>query len=102
VNPHTGESCNIAVKTFCIGKTPENNCRIKSDVVSRKHAVIRWIQGEYYIEDLNSFNGTFVNGRKIGSGPAKLKSHDLITFADVEMEFVLKEVKPNGICGEAK
>jgi pSer/pThr/pTyr-binding forkhead associated (FHA) protein len=36
-------------------------------LVSRQHAAIIWSQGEFFLEDLQSKNGTFVNGQRISS-----------------------------------
>ena len=41
-----------------------------SDEVSREHARISWADGQYTITDLNSRNGTFLNGRKLAGGEA--------------------------------
>lgn len=35
--------------------------------VSRRHAILSYVNGTYLIEDLNSANGTFINGRQIAS-----------------------------------
>ncbi len=51
-----------------IGKSPDNTIVMNFDDVSRKHAVIyKNTDGKIIIEDLNSTNGTFVNGVKITS-----------------------------------
>ncbi len=54
------------MKTIKIGRGSNNDIVIKDDVVSTNHAVIKVSDfGEVSIEDLNSKNGTFVNGKKI-------------------------------------
>jgi pSer/pThr/pTyr-binding forkhead associated (FHA) protein len=59
--------------------------------ISRTHAAI-FLEGEkYFVQDLNSKNGTFLNGEKIPQGqrsPRPLKNGDHIKFHRVEFEFV--------------
>jgi serine protease Do len=59
------------VNEITIGRDPKSNIAFDStrdDVVSRRHAVIRVGHGDqisFYIADLGSNNGTFLNGRQI-------------------------------------
>src|ERR1051325_6872949 len=50
-----------------LGRDPEGEVVIDADaaVVSRRHAEIRFTDGQYTIVDLKSFNGTLVNGQRI-------------------------------------
>jgi len=48
-----------------IGRDSGNDVQIGNVAVSREHAKIIRNQNHYLIEDLNSTNGTFVNGKKI-------------------------------------
>lgn len=74
---------------FLIGKDPDMvEGVIKSDAVSRIHAKIYRQGGDYYIEDLNSTNGTYVNGKEIFyRKPEKLEKQDRICFATEEYLF---------------
>ncbi|HEV3022338.1 MAG TPA: SpoIIE family protein phosphatase [Pirellulales bacterium] len=54
--------------------------------VSRKHAQVLAIDGEYYVENLKSRNGTFLNGEQI-CGRQKLHENDLLTVCDLEFSF---------------
>ena len=57
--------------------------------VSRVHSKIRRIQGEYYLTDLNSRNGTFVNGRMLQAGEEYLlQDQDEVRFADLSYIFL--------------
>jgi hypothetical protein len=51
-----------------VGRAPENDVTLVSSKVSREHAVITFESGRWFIEDRGSYNGTFVNGTRIGSG----------------------------------
>lgn len=64
---------------------------LDSSAVSRIHAKIKRIEGKYYIGDLSSRNGTFVNGRPInGEEEFPLNDGDEINFADLTYRFVQK------------
>jgi pSer/pThr/pTyr-binding forkhead associated (FHA) protein len=49
--------------------------------VSRRHAVVRALDGELAVEDLDSTNGTFVNGTRI-EGIAPLRPGDRVRFGN--------------------
>lgn len=48
-----------------LGRRPYNDIVVDNLAVSGEHAALQAIGTEYYIEDLNSTNGTFINGKKI-------------------------------------
>lgn len=48
-----------------IGRNLKNDIQIDNPAVSSSHAVIRKVMNTYYMEDLGSTNGTFVNEKKI-------------------------------------
>lgn len=74
---------------FVIGKDPDKaKGLLKADTVSRIHARIYRKDGDYYIEDLNSTNGTYVNGRELFyREPVKLEKLDQVAFATEEYLF---------------
>ena len=65
-----------------LGRLPECDIQIDSNMVSRKHARVYPQDGRFYIEDLNSGNGSFVNGQRI-TGPTLLKTDDRIKFGPI-------------------
>ncbi len=71
---------------FHIGKTKhETDFWIDNNAVSRKHADILMEQGQYYIFDLGSTNGTFLDGKRIPVG-AKVLLNDgmIVSFANAQ------------------
>jgi hypothetical protein len=66
-----------------IGRRPDNHLVLSDPRVSRSHAQIRAIRGQYVIFDLNSTGGTLVNGRRINQ--CALKPGDVISLSGVPL-----------------
>ncbi len=64
-----------------IGRKEGNTIRLTERNVSRKHARLFKANGAFTIEDLSSYNGIKVNGRKI-SDPSSLAAGDQVTIGD--------------------
>jgi len=47
------------------GRAPESKVRFKTDLVSRRHCVLAYVKGHWYVRDLDSSNGTLVNGELV-------------------------------------
>lgn len=66
----------------------DNDAVIKEGVVSRCHARITLNKGEYFLEDLESKNGTYLNGKILGFRcKERLSPGDRISFANVGYRF---------------
>ena len=63
-----GRSFDLKGDTIYIGQSPDNDLQIKDRFVSRKHLRIFRKGSKYFIKDLKSKNGTFINGKQIPSG----------------------------------
>jgi Ca-activated chloride channel family protein len=70
-----------------IGRTASADVPIVSDMVSRRHAEIYALEGEFWACDLGSTNVTKVNGAPLGSAPRKLKAGDVVLVGDVELVY---------------
>lgn len=55
----------LGMGTTSIGRSPDNDIHLTEDRVSRKHAQIAFGPGGYALYDLNSENGSYVNGNRI-------------------------------------
>lgn len=76
-------------KTCTVGKNPDADVRIEKETISNFHCQISEKNDNYYIEDLNSTNGTKVNGELLQyNKKVKLKSNDIIHFADAKYRFL--------------
>jgi pSer/pThr/pTyr-binding forkhead associated (FHA) protein len=69
---------------------------VPAEGVSRRHARIVWDSGSYWISDLKSTNGTFVNGADVArEGRERLRHLDVIGLGrEVELLFLMKENAP--------
>jgi pSer/pThr/pTyr-binding forkhead associated (FHA) protein len=71
-----------------IGRSSDNDIRLMNDSISSHHAEIhRRREGDFYIVDLASTNGLFVNDEKVHQG--ELKNNDIIELGEVRLRFGL-------------
>ncbi|MBV8335314.1 MAG: FHA domain-containing protein, partial [Alphaproteobacteria bacterium] len=86
------------IETVIIGR-PRSGVQVDIDLnpdlrVSRPHARISFADGEYWIEDLNSANGTAVDGKPIkGLGKVRLEAGQKIAISDTIIEVELPEAR---------
>ena len=73
-----------------IGRSRTNSVALLLDEsVSRRHARILCVEGQYVIEDLESRNGTFVNGRQVRR--QRLRVGDLIEIGYTKLRFARRD-----------
>jgi pSer/pThr/pTyr-binding forkhead associated (FHA) protein/NADPH-dependent 2,4-dienoyl-CoA reductase/sulfur reductase-like enzyme len=77
-----------------IGRSPQNDLVLNDPEVSAQHAQIRREADGFFVEDLQSSNGTFLNGAKL-SAPARLASGALIKVGKTQLEFMMGTPKEN-------
>jgi pSer/pThr/pTyr-binding forkhead associated (FHA) protein len=63
-----------------IGRRPNCDVHLSDKRVSRVHAVLMLFEGSWYVEDLHSTNGTYVNGTRISQRVA-VRRGDTLSFA---------------------
>lgn len=86
----SNEKISINKAAFYLGKDGlrADYCIRDNPSVSRSHAVIKQINGEFYLEDLQATNGTFHNGRRLQpTQSVKLSDGDRIRLANEEFSF---------------
>jgi len=86
--PDAGKELRIPTPKCVIGRGEDCHLRPKSDAISRKHCVIYVKEGELLVRDLNSKNGTLVNGDRIAEDRV-LKAGDTIQFGPLAFEIVI-------------
>ncbi len=72
-------------RPITIGRSPEADVVILDEKTSRIHSGVRYWDGDFYIKDLKSRNGTFVNYEKVDV--AKLQRGDRIQIGSIVMLF---------------
>lgn len=78
--------CPLAVEETVLGRHPECQIQLNSNMVSRKHARVVKDGERFVLEDLGSGNGTFLNGKKI-EGPVELQHEDRIKLGPILLRF---------------
>ncbi len=76
-------------ESISIGSQESNDFLFEGLSVCEHHAVINLVDGDYLLEDLDTHNGTYVNGRKIKSHV--LKTGDIIGIATYQLQFTLHQ-----------
>jgi len=66
--PSKGKSFDLGEETLFLGRGPENNIQIDDPSISSRHMKLEQRDGRFFIADLKSTNGTFVNGEMIAPG----------------------------------
>ena len=76
--PDEGNTVPLSQGMTTIGRAPLNDIVLDHQGVSRQHAGIRGDSEGYWIADLGSRNGTFINGEGLSNEPRRLRNFDRI------------------------
>jgi hypothetical protein len=80
-----GKQHEIEKRRIVIGRSKDADIQVEDPNVSRRHAEVRQEGAAYWVVDLDSTNGTEVNGRRLKR--AKLRPGDTITVGSTELVF---------------
>ena len=75
-----------------LGRGEDADAKLGSHQISRRHARIEFVNGTYTVTDMQSSNGTFVNGERVQQ--AVLASGDKLRLGDIELTFQAGQVQP--------
>ena len=87
--PNAGSTFMIEADVTSAGRNPESDVFLDDISVSRKHAEIRRQPDGFYIHDLGSMNGTYVNRERVES--TKLAGHDEVQIGRFRLVFFTGE-----------
>jgi len=76
----------LEASSAVLGRHPDCDIVLESGAVSREHARISRLGNDYYIEDLHSRNGTFVNGQAV-LDQTRLNENDRLAICDLTFTF---------------
>ncbi len=78
-----------------VGRHPRNNIRLNDREISKEHAIIELRGNDWFLKDLGSSNGSFVNSRRIRE--AKLKHGDDLQLGSMRLAFEVQQAEdPKG------
>jgi serine phosphatase RsbU (regulator of sigma subunit)/pSer/pThr/pTyr-binding forkhead associated (FHA) protein len=103
--PDPGQKYSLDRPCAVLGRQADSTICLPAKAVSRQHAQVLHREDGYYVEDLGSSNGTFLNGRRLSPhAPARLTEHDSLqigpyvlalrpapTLATTEPSLVIRE-----------
>nr|WP_316641457.1 FHA domain-containing protein [uncultured Roseateles sp.] len=72
-----------------LGRRPYNDIVIDNLAVSGEHAVLQMVGADVFIEDLNSTNGTYINGKAIKK--QLLAHHDTVEIGKYKIKYLVEE-----------
>ena len=87
----------LAKDRTTMGRRPYNDIVIDNLAISGEHAVLHMIGGDVYLEDLNSTNGTYVNGRAVKK--QALEHNDVIEVGKYKIRYLVGGGATEGAAG---
>jgi FHA domain len=88
----------LAKETMTIGRKGDNDIQLDNLAVSGHHAKILTVLNDSFIEDMNSTNGTYLNGSLINKKP--LTHHDVIKIGKHEIKYINENAQPGDAFGK--
>ena len=90
--PEPGREIPLEGELLLIGRGRKNDIIIQDNEVSRTHCRLVRVLDDYEIHDMNSTNGTFVNGKQVTPGGWLLHAHSIVELGDsITLEYLPTE-----------
>jgi len=84
----------LAKERMTIGRKPHNDIQIDNLAISGEHAAVVTILNDSFLEDLNSTNGTLVNGQSVKKH--FLKKGDVVELGKYKLKYVVEQAAAEG------
>jgi adenylate cyclase len=82
----------INTSAWTIGRSEDSTIVLEDTWASRNHAIIQIMELQFYLIDLGSLNGTFLNGKRVNI-PMVLNNGDEITFGTTNSQIFLQQLE---------
>jgi len=86
------QSIDLDAARFRVGRRPGLNLTLPSMQVSMIHAEFVQLGGRVFVRDLNSTNGTYVNGSRVGNRDVALRDGDRVRMGTIELRLMRRWV----------
>jgi hypothetical protein len=88
----TGQSFDLSSPEITVGRIADNKIQIEHASVSGHHAVLKLDSLDYVIKDLDSTNGTRINGERVTQ--QKLRRNDILRLGNIELLYDSEHAPP--------
>lgn len=92
-----GQEFSLVGQQWVLGRSPECDVVLEAAAVSRRHVILSDEEGQFFVKDLGSRNGTYVNGARV-ENRAPLSNGDQMLICDILFEF-RNEQSLSGLAG---
>lgn len=91
-------SLSLAVDEYRLGRAESNTIRLTDRNVSRNHAILKKNGQAWVVKDLQSYNGTYVNGIRV-VGDITANHGDIVQLGDYRLELINEALRPQPEAG---
>lgn len=88
----SGQIIPITLAQFTIGRDPQCNLRPGSALISKRHCAILVRQGQVFLRDFDSTNGTFLNDEPV-KGEVAVKNEDVLKVGPLQFKVAIEASK---------